>query len=362
MAELPAALTSPGAAMARLGGTIKLASEIGTGLSEGELLDCLVTELDAVDGKIHFGISIYSKEQGAKSKEQLNDVVYRWGKELKTRLKETGRSVRHVFNREAILSSVSVAKNGLTNRGAEFLVRESGGKYTVARTLAVQPFEAFGARDFGRPGRDDVSGMLPPKLALMMINLAGMPESAHLLDPFCGSGTILTEALLLGYTKLTGSDLSERAIADTRQNIAWTIEQARLALTADDVRLETTSVLELSTIMVPNSIEAIVTEPYLGKPLKGNEPRELLEAQIQELKMLYLKAFVQFKEILQPGGKIVFLLPRFKFRNEWLRIDCRAEIEALGFSVVTLLDTHDYLLYARPDQRVGREVWCFTKK
>ena len=35
----------------------------------------------------------------------------------------------------------------------------------------MQDFEQWGARDYGRPSRDAVRGMLPPKLARMMVNL-----------------------------------------------------------------------------------------------------------------------------------------------------------------------------------------------
>ena len=92
-----------------------------------------------------------------------------------------------------------------------------GQQFSLAQTEAVQPFEQFSARDFGRPGRDDLSGMLPPKLAIIMINLAQTPLNSILLDPFCGSGTILSEAVLLGYTNLIGTDISEKAIADSKK-------------------------------------------------------------------------------------------------------------------------------------------------
>ena len=50
-----------------------------------------------------------------------------------------------------------------------------------------------------------------------------------------------------------------------------------------------------------------------------------------------------------------------KFSNEWITIDCKNNIETLGFKSVPFLEQHPYLLYARPDQRVGREIWKFEK-
>ncbi len=399
--------------MKRLGGTIKIGVEMAESLSESELLDAIATELHTVEGKIHFGISLYEKvEPGAKSRsrgEQLIDTVYQWGKEIKRRLKEAELSVRHVYNREAILSSVTVEKNGLTKRGREFLIcQDDGGDgrgrkfsaptpsvtYSLAKTLAVQPFEAFGARDFGRPGRDDLSGMLPPKLALMMLNIAtkspGVGTDCNpslLLDPFCGSGTILTEAMLLGYTKLIGSDVSEKAIEDSRKNVEWVQGNWKLETRNWGSELFQSDIKNISQKITPASIDSIVTEPYLGKPLKGNELPEQLMAQKDELKKLYLESFQQFFTILKPGGRVVFVIPRFRTNhfapsparrapsndwggevrgggsnNGWLIIDCVEEIKKLGFLVVPLLPQHDFLLYARSDQRVGREIWRFEKR
>lgn len=50
---------------------------------------------------------------------------------------------------------------------------------------------------------------LHPRLARLMVNLAGPLGNAVLLDPFCGTGSILIEAAILGLRAL-GSDLSLR--------------------------------------------------------------------------------------------------------------------------------------------------------
>ncbi|MEK7161052.1 MAG: hypothetical protein AAB724_03415, partial [Patescibacteria group bacterium] len=196
-----------------LGGTVKIGEEIGNFSSEKDLLQAMVDDLKNIEGKINFGISFYLSLRGASeaSDEAIPRQIENWGKEIKKILKKEGRSVRYVFKREATLSSVTVTKNGLDKRGREFMVtrisqingKDFADSYALAKTEAVQPFEEFSRRDFGRPGRDDVSGMLPPKLAMMMINLGiydfGFQISdLTILDPFCGSGTILTEAMLLG--------------------------------------------------------------------------------------------------------------------------------------------------------------------
>ncbi|OGH92232.1 MAG: hypothetical protein A2563_00110 [Candidatus Magasanikbacteria bacterium RIFOXYD1_FULL_40_23] len=355
----------------QLGGTIKIAKEMADNLSEAELEQSIIEELKTVPGKINFGLSIYSTDKNDYANLKLAENL---GKKIKKVLKSEEFSVRYVENREPILSSVTVQKNNLTGRGREFLIEKgayppvpngyvrAGNTFSLAKTEAIQPFEEFSARDFGRPGRDDVSGMLPPKLAMMMINLAKVSTDATILDPFCGSGTILSEALLLGYAKLIGTDISEKAINDTRQNISWIAQQFNIPDNQFNITLETKKVEEINTVVSPKSIEAIVAEPYMGKPLKGNEPKEDLFRQALELKKLYLSAFAQFHKFLKPKGKVVFLIPRFKWQSEWITIDCKKDIEGLGFKLLPYFEEKMPLIYARPEQRVAREIWRWEKK
>jgi tRNA (guanine10-N2)-dimethyltransferase len=336
-----------------LGGTIKIAHEIGSFGNEETMLSAIKNELLRLSGKITYGFSAYSPSIPLKK-------IENWGKELKKALKEEGRSARYIFKNETTLSSVTVERNDLTKDGCEFLVIEKNKKLFVAVTKSVQPFESFGERDYGRPGRDQKSGMLPPKLALMLINLTNPRPQDVLLDPFCGSGTILGEAVLLGLKHVSGSDLSEKAIADTNQNILWLLSkhpELNVSWSA-----EKADVRELGA----KSADIIVAEPYLGKPLKGNETELELKKEAAELRVLYLAAFTRFKKILRPNGRIVFIIPRFMTRGASANISdtLLPELTKMGFKAEPLLPSTlsklPYLIYRRPDQSVAREIWKFT--
>jgi tRNA G10 N-methylase Trm11 len=346
----------------RLGGTIKIAKELYSSIAEDELYKIIIDELLTIPGKIHFGISLYSNNLASGEDEQKK--IKRWAESVKNSLKGQGRSVRYVANREPRLSSVTVVKNGLTKKGREFIIQtEKNNLFSIAVTQAVQPFEEWGKRDFGRPGRDDKSGMLPPKLALMMINVSGIqkPEQT-LLDPFCGSGTILTEALLLGYQTIIGTDISSKAIEDTQKNIDWAKHTLNIAnVSSSSPTIFQHDITTLSQKISDSSIDTIVTEPYLGKPLHGRETKQQLEEQATELKKLYLAAFQEFHKLLKPHGRVVIVIPCFKFKKEWIRITCIEEIKKSGFKIVPLLSGLDSVLYARPNQYVGREIWRFEK-
>lgn len=344
--------------MNRLGGTIKIGREIGSGLKEEELISLIQNSVKEIEGKITFGISLYS--------DLPKGAVGDWGKEIKRILKGEGRSVRYVYKNEPVLSSVTVEKNELTTAGKEFLVLKESGYFSVAETVAVQPFESFSLRDYGRPGRDDLSGMLPPKLAIMLLNLARLDESEKLLDPFCGSGTIISEALLLGQKNVYGCDLSDKAVRDSKMNIDWLLEKYREKIAGAKWEVKTCDVRELSSTFGPASINAIVTEPYLGIPRKGKELGTQLQEQAEELSGLYLSAFNEFKKILSPGGRVIFIIPRFSLpKDQWITISDRLvpELEKIGFIPERLLPEtirrEHYILYRRPGQFVGREIWSF---
>lgn len=272
---------------------------------------------------------------------------------IKGKLKAMGRGARHV----EIRNSASILFNNLIDKGAELTWFDN----QIFITQAIQSFVEFGDRDYGRPGRDDKSGMLPPKLAVIMINLSEIKTSDVLLDPFCGSGTIITEALLLGHRQLIGSDSSEKAVADTKQNITWITSHYSLPVSNDTVQVFTSDARKLSETIKDESINTIVTEPFLGKPLKGNETFEEIKTQATELKKLYLGAFEQFKKILHKNSTVVFIIPCFKYKGDWIKIDCLPEIKKLGFMPVSMWENNNFLLYSRPDQHVGREIWKFVK-
>lgn len=339
---------------ARLGGSIKHAAVLGETRNPKE---DILSALKGIAGGFDFGVSFY----GSRKTDLAMDV--------KTALKERGLSARAVLPKTGdALTSVQVEKNGLTGpKGAEFLVLAHEGRMFLARTLEVQAFEAFSARDYGRPGRDAKSGMLPPKLARMMVNLAAVPDDALLLDPFCGSGTVLTEAVLMGYRELIGTDLSDKAVRDTKENYTWTIKEqglrgVRFTVMKADVR-------GLSGKIERGAVDAIVTEPYLGPPQTGRESDQQIHRVYLELMELYKEAFRSFARVLAPGGVVVIAFPVFGKKKH---VNILGGLRDMGFIAEGLLPgaaaealgvrSATALPYRREGQKVGREIFRFRFK
>ena len=340
IARVDREVAEPDVLLRRLGGTVKIAVPVADAFSVPAVADDLRAR---ASGRVNFGISWHL--QPARIKEHLAA-----GLQVKAMLAEAGVPSRLVTSREPQLSSVIVHKEHCR----EYLVLPDG---SVARTVAVQDFEAFAARDVGRPHRDLESGTLPPKLARIMVNLArltrasgGLPAGTALLDPFCGSGTILNEAALLGVPTVWGSDVADRAVTQSQQNLAWLAgryPQTR-ALRAEVKRAD---VRKLSAAWPKASVDVVVTEPYLGPPRHGNESRPQLRKVIGELSDLYLAAFDQFTKVLKPGGRVVIAMPEFVFGHETMPLPIDDDIKRFGFTL-----TGGPYEYSRPDQHIRRQI------
>jgi len=313
--------------------------------------------------KFHFGLSFYRIAGSGISRQKLKAL----GLEIKKLLKERGASVRLVESQSGNLSSVDVVKNKLIDKGVELCLFAVGGTFLIGKTLAVQPFEEYSERDYGRPGRNAKRGMLPPKLARTMINLAAAPEGSLILDPFCGVGTVLQEAMLLGYRAI-GSDIDEGAIADTKKNIEWLVREHGAEL--PHATIEPMDVRKLDESVAADSVDAIVTEVDLGPPLQGGESETKVLSIEKSLSEFYAEALGLMKYALKPGARAVIAWPYFIERN--IAISVFDSLGGMGWNVVEPypsefqntypLSARGTLLYGREGQHVFREIVILEKK
>lgn len=340
-----------------LGGTVKIGIVEKESIFE-DLENDLNTEffenkiLSNYSGKIQFGISVYDGGDRAGT-ENLSGKIIEFSKGIKALLEANGKSVRFAFSRERTLSSVTVSKNKLIEKGAELLLVPTREKVFIGKTLFVQEFEEFSKRDYGRPARDMKSGVMPPKLARMMINLAGISVDSVLLDPFCGSGTILQEAMLLGYKYIIGRDISEKAVSDTLKNLEWL--EHTLGKFDSEVTVKVGDVKNID--IAPNSVSAIVAEPYLGPTLHSTIFPEKLQHISRELSQLYLSSFRSFHKILKEHGVVVMILPVFTQKRGAYFLPIISEIENIGFKQEKIGDPHrGTILYGNKYDFVQREI------
>jgi len=241
--------------------------------------------------------------------------------------------------------------------------------------LAIQDFASFSLRDVGRPRRDKKSGIIPPKLARMMINITQKRENQVLLDPFCGSGTIIQEAILLGYKNIIGSDINPRAITDTKDNLHWLFEHfPEIKRNSSHIKIFSADVRQIAKYLASNSIDAVITEPYLGPPLFKKPDIFFIKKIFSTLSPLFLEAFSQFREILKPQGTVTLIFPAFEINGEIKFMETIEKIESLGFQrkeflsrdllakFMINLTNRGTILYGEEKQFIKREILSFSKK
>lgn len=319
--------------------------------------------------KEKFGVSVYGA--GGKFKE-LNEVFYS-SRKLKEKVKGM-ENMREIRESGRTLSTVAVDKNNLLNSGFELVLCVGSKGIYVGKTLAIQDYESYSRRDYGRPGRNAKSGMIPPKLAKMMINLAGKNKEDIFLDPFCGSGTFLQELVLLGYKNAIGSDAEGEATNDSRINIEWLFENYRNVKKEDcKIELFTLDARKLSSQISPKTVDAIVTEPYLGSADRKFFEPEQIKKEISQLEDLYLSAFQEFKKVLRDNGEVVIIFPVFRYQNQFFHLQILDKIYSLGFRSGRFLSEgvkgrellqlqitkRNSVIFFRPGQLLSREILLF---
>ncbi len=356
----------PVALLSRLGGTIKIARVEKTikswqDMTKDTWLAILRSELHDVKGKFLFGYSIYDA-QGRAQKH-----FYAIGLALKKHLKIAGISARLVSSSEEALSSVVVRKNNLIGRE---LIVVQGEKCYLGRTMAVQDFDSYGLRDYGRPSRNMERGLLPPKLAQVLLNLAEVTTATKLLDPFCGGGTVVQEALLMGLHAVWGSDIDPKAIEETQKNSTWLSEQFKVP----KPKLAVADALDLATSYPDEHFDAIVTEPFLG-PARILRQKSLTRAEltriVADISRVYSDFFRSMSLVSAPGVTAVVVFPIIRlFGNEYMVGDL-SQMAKHGWKLQTPevshrmpqphLSSRGQLLYSRDDQIVLREITIWKR-
>ena len=343
----------------RLGGSLKLGRFFDTDFSK--LAKFLATAHP--EGKITLGISDFSKQKKSGLTKQKS-------MELKRSLARMGRSVRVITSNEPEISSATAHHNQLGEKAGCFEIflidRE------IYLSLGTQNITAYTERDQARPARDAKVGMLPPKLAQILINLCGkLPEGARVLDPFCGTGVMLQEAAIMGYTPY-GTDLNERMVEYSKKNLSWLFNernQKRFKILPDlilkkDQILEAISVGDATNFTWEGEIDAVAFEGYLGAPM-SKPPVDIKfkteKAKCREIAIGFLK---NITPQIKSGTPVVMALPAWLRENgKYAGLNILDEIQEMGYNFEKFQDlSQSDLLYYREGQIVAREIIVIRKR
>ncbi|MBI1973586.1 hypothetical protein HYS54_02120 [Candidatus Micrarchaeota archaeon] len=174
-------------------------------------------------------------------------------------------------------------------------------------TVAVADYRSFRKRDESRPLHPPLG--IAPSRARILVNLSQARD--FLLDPFCGYGTILQEALLSGVKNVYGSDIDGKAVNGARKNLEWAKKTRRLEST--NFSLKQCDARRLDNCW--SSAEAIATEPELG-PKLGEQPSQGDARKIISfLEDTYYRFFQSARKLLPPHGRVAIAFPAINSRK-----------------------------------------------
>lgn len=333
------------------------------------------------DGKMLLGLSLYG----------FSETVPRitsTGLNLKKAIRKTGRSVRLIPNKTPELNSAQVIYNKLTTQnGWELVFVSDNHKTVIGQTVKVQDITSYASRDQQRPKRDSKVGMLPPKLAQIIINMASglVPEESRqsicevpdgqalpssfipgqvILDPFCGSGVILQEAALMGY-EIYGSDIDSRMVEYTEKNLLWLFNQpsykriVRKNSNEDYYKLEVAD----ATSYKWGTFNFVASETYLGRPFTSQPSSEVLAQTLSGCNIILKKFLQNIATQIKPGTRICLAIPTWQTKqNQFQHLPLIDQITNLGYTRISFEHVRDdQLIYYRPDQIVARELLVIVR-
>ena len=314
----------------KLGGTIS----IGEVLASGKIEEI---EKQLEEKEIYFG-----------KKNNFSFVLYDFSKDTE----EIREYLKKRFRKEKLKASEKRAKFMILQDGergyySSGLIEEQYFMFDdyFGRIVEECNYDEIEKRDMGKPVRREQLA-ISPRLAKIMINLSQVKENEILLDPFCGIGVILQEALIQR-KNVIGIDNNAQTIEDARKNLEWgKYSERRYKLIVDDSR----------TVELSDKIHVIVTEPELGKILKKTPNIYEIQKMQRGFEKLMIEVLKHLKKSV--NGRVIFTAPFVKL-NKGDRIGCSIKniLEDTGLKLVRGFPIADF----REEQIVGRQIFVLER-
>ena len=196
-------------------------------------------------------------------------------------------------------------------------------------------------RDMNKPIRRELLA-ISPRLSKILINLSGAKPHDLLLDPFCGIGGILQEALLKRIN-VYGIDKDKQAIAGTKINLKWLTTQYNIK---NKHKIENNDSRRTPDLQ----FNAIATETPLGKILREKISDNQIKQIILNFEAYMIPILKRLKTVKKPSVKIAITFPTIKK----FRVDIKKITEKTGLKIYL-----GPILESRPDQFISRDILVF---
>lgn len=214
---------------------------------------------------------------------------------------------------EQMIGSMITGPVNLKNPDVEYRAILSEDRCYFGKVLFTFERSSFDARN---PGKRDFfhPGVMMPRMARTLVNIAGISSGDTMLDPFCGTGGILIEAHLLG-SRPVGSDFDPLMILGSRQNSP-----------ESDLMLADATCLPFSD----HAVDAVVTDFPYGQ--------SVCIKKADTMDMLYSDALEEIRRVLKKGKRAVIVTHR--------------DISSIAAEYFTVVQRHDQRVHKSLTRRV----------
>jgi tRNA G10 N-methylase Trm11 len=210
--------------------------------------------------------------------------------------------------------------------------------------LATQEYDNFQVkkRDMEKPVRRE-SLAISPRLAKILVNLSGATPRSLVLDPFCGIGGILQEALIKGINA-HGIDKDKDATIGAEENLKWILSEyktnARYTVEFKD------------SVKAPDlQFAGIATETPLGKVFRKKPTDNEAKKVIQDFEALIIPILKRLKSVKKPAANIAITFPAIRK----FHVDAEKVAKKTGLKIYI-----NPILESRSDQFISRDIVVFN--
>ncbi len=320
-----------GAVINDLGGISKIA-RVFKYLAEEELFNI-------AGNKMNYAVSVYDDTDTAELKAELK-LLFR-----EQKIKATLKNPAH---EDDFLGPSEVVRHNLILHGFEIVAYD--GLY--GRTIAVSNSLEYEKRDKARPVQRPLQ-MVSIRLAKILINLSGAKPGLTVLDPFCGIGVILQEAMLMNINSI-GIDSDPEMAAASTKNTGWTRQMSNSNASCKVIHADSTKKIEVKA-------DAVASEPYMG-PLLRKIPTEKEAIEIMaKLRPLYNYLLCNLKNNVR--GRIAIIMPRFRlYSGKRISADFAEIANKNGYKASSIIPGIKFpITYLGQRAIIDREIWVIEK-
>ena len=160
-----------------------------------------------LDDKQQWNISYYSDE---KINTDLYDEIQN---NLAGLIKKNSTKTKFIRNNMKSDYFIELSVDKEKKNAMNILLGNTNNRFYIAENKKSIKSSKFIKRDLNRPYQDSKIS-LSPRTARILVNMLGLENGKTILDPFCGTGTFLIEAIIQGY-KVAGVDNRKESVSYT---------------------------------------------------------------------------------------------------------------------------------------------------